>query len=34
MPSKGALVTGVTVSLISLAIWEVFGRDAVQKIRG
>jgi len=29
-----SVVTGVTVTLLGLAAWELFGRDLVNKLKG
>lgn len=34
IPSGGAVVKGVIVTVAALAVWELWGRDAVAKLKG
>lgn len=33
LPSTQAIVTGVTVTVIALAVWELWGRDFVESLK-
>lgn len=33
VPSGGAVVKGVVVTVAALAVWELWGRDAVMKLK-